>query len=401
MTGQFNSEDQVLRPTLFEIDLDAIDHNLKEIQRCLGPSVKFFAVLKCNAYGFGTKEVGQVVEESDVFGIACADLSEAIYLRQNKVTKPILTYANNLPSTASDIVKYDLMATVDDLLYAKAYAEAASDSKPLKIFVKVDVGLYRNGIAPEEALNFCKQLLKFKNLQIEGIYCHFRATDSKCKSEEDYVRWQFAKFEKMLTELENNGIHIPINMCASSPIVSQYPDMYLNAADPGNIVYGMYYPENPRQNLDLKPAFKSLKTRIIRKKNISLNTPFDKKVPSCLREGMTLGVIPLGWGDGLPNPLVNKGEVLVRGKRVKILFLAVEHTRIDLSEVQEAQVGDEVVVIGRQGNQEITPTEVAKLYGMGESELTRAVRGHVARLYYKNGKPFKLQTLLGETFLQA
>jgi len=392
-------EKHILRPSLFEIDLDAIEHNLKEIQRCIGPSVKLFPVLKCNAYGFDIKEVGQVVQESDVYGVAVADLSEAIYLRQNGVTKPILTYSNNLPSAASEVVKHKLMPTVDDLDYAKAYAEASA-SNSLKIFVKIDTGLYRNGIPPEEALPFCKHLLQFKNLQIEGIFAHPVPTDPK--GDQDYMEWQFGRFVKMVRQLESSGIHIPIQMVASSAIVSQYPHMYLTAVDPGKLIYGIYLPKNPNQKLDLKHAFKSLKTRIIRKKIISPGTPFDGKLSFPLESDTTIGIIPLGWGDGFPKAPLNKGEVLVGGKRVRVLGnLSVEHARIDLTEVQKARLGDEVVVIGKQGSQEITPSEVAELCGMGESTLTRTVREHIPRLFYKNEKPYKLKTMLGEYPLQS
>lgn len=393
MTVRFGYERELLRPTVLEIDLDAIEHNIREVQRCVGPLVKMFAVLKCNAYGFGTKEVGQIVQESDAFGIAVADLTEAVYLRQNGVTKPILVYANNLPSVAGEFVRFDLMPTIDDLGSAETYARAARGE--LEVFVKIDVGLHRNGVPAEQAKTFFGSLARFRNLRVEGIYAHLDVPDPS--GDEEYVRWQFGRFQTAVEQLEESGARVPIKMVASSPIVSQYPEMYLNAVDPGKLLYGIYCPKRPKQSLRLKAALKGLKTRIIARKRI-VGGPFDTRLDFAVKDGLTIGVIPLGWGDGLPARLDGEA-VLVKGRRVRMLGgLHVEHARIDLSGVPEAEIGDEVVVIGRQGEDEITPDEAAEAWGIGGSALTRAVREHVGRLFYRHGKPLKLKTMLGETF---
>lgn len=394
MQMHWGYEEKILRPSVLEISLDAILYNLRSIQQWVGSSVRLFAVLKSNAYGFGIKEVGQAIEESEVFGMAVADLSEAVFLRQNGVTKPILVYANHLPSAAPAVVRHDLIPTVDSLEYAEAYSAAAS--APLKVFVKVDTGRYRNGVMAEEAPDFCRRVLEFGNLTIEGIYAHMDRLDD-LETDGDYVQWQFSRFEGALRGIEKRGLEIPIRMVASSSEVVQFPRMHLNAVDPGKLIYGVHFPRSGRSKIHLRHAFQSLKTRIILKKKVEPGTPFDGKARFPLREGMQVGIIPLGWGDGLPKYPLNRGEVLVRGKRVKVLGSQyVEHARIDLTEVPEADLGDEVVVIGRQGTEEITPEEVADLCGMGGSGLTRMVRETVPRVYFRRGRPWRVKTILGE-----
>ena len=393
---QWGYEEKILRPSAMEIDLDAILHNLESIQQWVGPAVRLFAVLKSNAYGFGLQEVGQAIEESGAFAIAVADLSEAVFLRRMGVTKPILVYANHLPSAASEVVRYSLIPTVDSLEYAQAYSAAASG--PLKVFVKVDTGRYRNGVMAEESPDFCRRVLEFKNLKIEGIYAHMDRLDD-LESDGDYVRWQFSRFEEALREIGKRGLEIPIRMAASSSEVVQFSHMHLNAVDPGKLIYGVYFPRSGRSKIHLRPVFQSLKTRIILKKKVKPGTPFDGKARFPLREGMKVGIIPLGWGDGLPKYPLNRGEMLVRGKRVKVLGSQyVEHARIDLTDVPEAELGDEVTVIGRQGSEEITPEQVADLCGMGGSGLVRMVRETVPRVFFRQGRPWKVKTILGELY---
>jgi len=391
---RFNQK--VLRPNIFEIDLDAISYNIEAIQKFISKEIKIFAVLKCNAYGFGLIEVAKIVEKSKAFAIALADIYDAILLRENGIKKPILVYANSLPSAAPYMIKYNLIPSIDNIEYARAYSQASSDI--LNIFIKVDTGRYRNGVFVENLKEFCNEILKFKNLRILGVYSHLDRLDLELDT--SYVNWQFLRFKKEIQKLKDTGINIPINIASSSAEVLQFPYMFMNAIDIGKIIYGIYYPQSKKNVIDLKNPFKSLKTKIILKKEIPNGNPFKNKLNFRIRKDMIIGIIPIGWGDGLPTLPLNTGEVLVKGKRVKILGNNyVEHSRINLTDVPEAKVGDEVVIIGEQGNEKITITEIAKLCNIGESRLTRTVRSHIPRLFYKNGKPYKFVTPLGEKYI--
>lgn len=390
----------LLRPSLFEVDLDAIAHNIAEIQRGIGAEVKLFAVLKCNAYGFGLKEVGHVVETSPAFGIAVGNLLEAVYLRRHGVRKPILMYTNNLSAVAGVVVQHDLMPTVQDVESAGAYARAASATgRTARVFVKVDVGLNRNGVLPGDAAAFCEAVGRLPALRIEGIYSHFDVPVPERESK-DFVEWQFARFKGVLEELEEAGMRVPIRMVAHSSIVPHFPHMDLDAVDPGKLVYGLYDAETARRPLALKQAFRALRTRLVATKRVSADGSCNAQARGTGRPGQAIGVVPLGWGDGFPRPVGEEAEVLLHGKRVPVVGdLTVEHARISLDDVPDARIGDEVVIIGHQGDEAISVAEVAKRSGMGLSEVSRSVREPVARLFHWNGRPHKVATILGETLI--
>lgn len=384
---------KLLRPVWFEIDLDALRHNFQEAKRLVGNDVKIICALKCNAYGFGYLEVAEEVISAGAYGIAVADLFEAVNLRKRGILAPILLYANNLASAAKKVIKYNLIPTVTDFESANAYSNAANF--PLNIFLKVDVGLNRIGVFPEEALPLITKIVSLKNINIAGVYTHFHFSE-----EDDYVDWQLNRFKSVLDSLENKGIHIPIKMASATPTILQFPKTYLNTVDPGRLIYGNPVVTKPRQEVFLKPVFKALKAKIIERKMISPRAEFKDKSPFPVLKDMIIGILPIGWGDGYSKKHASIGPALVLGKRVSVLDgIHFEHIRIDLTEVPEAQIGDEVILIGKQGYEEITLDEVVKIRGTDLHEVCQSVRDHIPRIYIKNGKPFKLKTTLGETFI--
>lgn len=387
-------ERKLLRPVWFEIDLDALRHNFQETKRLVGNDVKIICALKCNAYGFGSLEVAEEVVSIGSYGIAVADLFEAINLRRLGILAPILLYANNLPSAAKKVIKYNLIPTVTDLESANVYSKAATS--PLNIFVKVDVGLNRFGVFPEDAVPFVKKIISLKNIVIGGIYTHLHFSE-----EDDYVNWQLNKFKEVLNSLENEGIPIPIKMASATPTILQFPQTYLNTVDPGRLIYGNPVVNMPRQQVLLKPVFRTLKTRIIERKTINPRKEFKDKSPFPVQKDMVIGILPIGWGDGYSRKHASIGPALVRGKRVSALGgIHFEHTRIDLTNVPEAQIGDEVVLIGKQGDEEITLEEVARIRGTDLHEVCQSVRNHISRLYIKEGRPYKIITPLEKIIIR-
>ncbi len=379
--------DKLLRPLVFEIDLDALRHNFLETRRLVGRDVKIICALKCNAYGFGALEAAEELISSGAYGVAVADLYEAVYLRQQGVKAPILLYANNLPEQADKVIGYKLIPTVTDTDAAKVYSEKARN--PLDVFVKIDVGLNRVGIAPEKAVSFIEKLIILKNITLAGVYTHFHFSE-----DDEYMNWQYESFTSILEEIEAKSIEIPIKMAAATPSILQNPQTYLNTVDPGRLIFGNPVVEQPRQAIDLKPVFRSFKTRIIERKNLTPRIQYNDSRPFPVRENVTIGIIPVGWGDGYSRAHSSIGPALVLGKRVSVLGdVDFEHTRIDLTSLPEAQVGDEVVLIGKQGNDEITLEEVAKIQNTDLHDVCQSIRHQVTRLYIKEGNPFKLKTL--------
>ncbi len=385
-----------LRPNLCEIDLDAISENLATVQAVVGAAVKVFAVLKGDAYGFGLLEVGAIVEESPTFGIAVASLVEAIALRRAGITKPILVYPNTLPDAASEYLRYDLVATVPDPATADAYARAAATARtPMRVFAKIDVGLYRNGVPPGEAAALCARISRLTGLRLEGVFSHVHMPHPE-RADDPYIAWQCSRFGEAVHAIEAAGIEVPIRMAAHSAMVGRYPAMHLNAVDPGKLIYGLEPSRTPAVARGFRPALRALRTQLIAVKTVSGGTPFDADGPFPVGHQRRIGIVPMGWGDGFPRV----GQVLVRGGRVDVLGApSVEHARIALDDCPDAEVGDDVIVIGRQGEARLSVDDVAGALGIGGSELTRSIRDSVARVYYRDGKPWKIRSILGETAL--
>jgi alanine racemase len=363
-----------LRPTTLEVDLDAAADNLRAVRRLVGPSRSIFAVVKADGYGFGAAEMGAVFARSGADWLAVADLSEGVRLRERGITTPVLVYPNSLPGAAADTIAHRLVPTLVDLESARAYSQAASG--PCEVFVKVDVGLERLGVPAEQAVKTILAMLELPHLTLGGLCAHPHA---EVGGDPAYADWQAGRFTGVVDELEARGVRVPVRLLAASPFVLRFPHTYLNAVDPGRMLYGITFPgETPPATL--RPVLHALATRVIAVKEVVRRERFAEQAPFPVAGPMRLGVVPMGSADGLR--WLHTGRVLVRGRAVPLIGApSLEHTRIDLTAVPDAAVGDEVVIIGRQGDCEITPAEVAAHHGLGLHHIATTVGPRVSRLY--------------------
>ncbi len=377
------------RPTTLEIDLDAAAANLRAVRQLVGPGRKIFAVVKADGYGHGAAELGAVFAAQGADALAVADLAEGMRLRRRGITAPILVYPNSLPEAAPEAIAHGLIPTLVDLEGARAYAEAAAG--PCDVFVKVDVGLERLGVPAEQAVKMVAAMLELPRLRLAGLCAHPHAPDG---ADPAYAEWQLGRFTAVVDELEARGMRVPIRLLAASPFVLRFPQTYLNAVDPGRMLYGITFP-GETSPVPLRPTLSALTTRVIALKELSPRERFAELAPFVVSAPMRLGVIPMGSADGLA--WLHAGRVLVRGQAAPIIGgPSLEHTRIDLTQVPEARVGDEVVIIGRQGDAEITAAEVAGRHGLGLHHVATTVGPRVARVYLSAGAPVKIVTPAGD-----
>src|SRR5690349_17122956 len=362
------------RPTTLEIDLDAAAGNARAVRRMIGAARKLYAVVKADAYGHGAAELGAVFLANGADALGVADLGEGIRLRQRGITAPILVYPNALPEAAPEALAHGLTPALVDLESARAYAEAANG--PCEVFVKVDVGLERLGVPAEQAVKMITAMLELPHLRLGGLCGHPHVPGG---DDAAYTEWQLGRFTSVIDELEARGVRVPVRLLAASPFVLRFPHTYLNAVDPGRMLYGITFPgETPP--VPLRPALRALATRVIALKELAPRERFAEHAPFPVTGPMRLGVVPMGSADGLR--WLHAGRVLVRGRAVPLVGTpSLEHTRIDLTGVPDAAVGDEVVVIGRQGELEITPAEVAAHHGLGLHHVATTVGPRVARIY--------------------
>ena len=367
-----------LRPTTFHVDIDAAAHNVRAVRGLVGRERTLFAVVKADGYGYGAAEMGAVFLGHGADWLGVADLSEGVRLRGRGITAPILVYPNSLPDAAPEALAHGLVPTLVDLDAARAYSEAATG--PCQIFVKIDVGLERLGVPAEQAVKTILAMLELKHLRLGGLCAHPHAEGG---GDSAYADWQLARFTGVVDELEARGVRVPIRLVAATPWVLRFPHTYLNAVDPGRMLYGITFPgETPPA--PLRPAFRALASRVIALKELTPRERFAAQAPFPVTAPMRLGVIPMGAADGLR--LLHAGRVLVRGRAVPIVGPpSLEHTRIDLTGVPDARVGDEVIIIGRQGDAEITPAEVAQRNTLGLHHVATTIGPRVARVYVSGG----------------
>jgi alanine racemase len=346
----------------------------------LGAKTWLCVAIKANAYGFGLVEVGARALAAGADAVAVSDLSDAIRLRENGISAPILLYPGNLPEqeVVTEVERLGLWPTIVDIESARAWSTQARDH--LKVFAKVDVGLERLGIPVNEALGVIQQITTLPRLSLHGVYTHLHVTDAN--EALAYARWQFARFERLLADLKRAGVDIPFRMAAASAALRISRDMKINAVDPGHLIYGLLPPGPGLVQLDLRPAFAALRTHVIQVKYVR-DRDFTDQLPFRLREAMRVGVLPIGRRDGMAS--FHCGQVLAGGRRVDILgSVSLEHTRIDLTDVPGVVPGDEVVIIGQQENETISTQQVIDHQNM-ESPVALAleIRDTVRRIYFE------------------
>ncbi len=365
--------------TWVEVNLDAISHNINQI-KCLveKKGSKLLAVVKDNAYGHGAIEVAKLAGKIPVYEIGVATVDEAIELRQAGINLPILVLGTTLPEYAEDIIKNNVTQTVCDLNICKKLSETAKKlHKRAKVHVKVDTGMGRIGIHYEDTLDLIKSINQFPELEIEGIFTHFAVADT----EESYTNLQIERFQSIISNIEKNNICIPIKHSANSSAVLNFPSSYFDMVRPGIAIYGIYPCHNPKIKIDLKPAL-SLKTRVVYLKEVPEGESLSYGRTYFTRKNTKVATIAIGYGHGLNRKLSNIGEVIIRGKKAPIIgTICMDQSLCDVSHIADISVGDEVVVIGKQGDEEITADDLANKIGTIPYEILCNINERIPRLY--------------------
>jgi len=374
-----------IRPTRVEIDLNAIAHNIQAVRRKVGGEVKIMAVVKADGYGHGATEVANVALQSGAACLGVAIPEEGIELRSSGIKAPILIFGLTPPHEVQEVIKHDLSQTVSTKELAEALSiEAQELGKAAKVHVKVDTGMSRIGVPPEDALNFVKQISQLKAIQIEGIFTHFSVSDSISNAEDKtFTELQIDKFKQVVARLEENGIQIPIKHAANSAGVLNFPSSYFDMVRPGIMLYGLYYSREVAVAENLQPAM-SFKTAIIHLKTVPPETSISYGRTFVTEKESIIATLPVGYADGYNRLLSNKGEVLVKGRRAPIVGrVCMDMTMIDVSHIPEVKMGDEVVLFGKQGDAEIPMDEIADKTNTIINEVACSIGKRVPRVYLR------------------
>jgi len=376
-----------------EIDLDAVSHNIKTIRRIAGKNSEIMAVVKANAYGHDAIEISRVALESGATRLGVGALEEGIILRKAGIEAPILVLGLTLEDQIDPLLFYDLVPTISDLQTVKALSQAVVKyKKNARIHIKIDTGMRRLGIKSERALDFIKRVKKMNNIKIEGLYTHLAAADEEDKS---YTKLQFARYKRVVNELEKEDIHVPLKHMANSAAILDLPYTYLDIVRPGITIYGLFPLPLAKRTIKLKPVAK-FKTKIIFIKKVDGGESIGYGRAYTTTKETTVATLPVGYADGYPRLLSDRGEVLVRGRRAPIIGrICMDLCMIDVTSIPAVQVGEEVVLWGRQEGKNISVEEIAEKTGTINYEIICMVdKPRVSKVFIKKGKPFKVKSLI-------
>jgi alanine racemase len=382
-------DEPVPRPNRFDVDLAAIAHNVTALRGALPGGTRICAAVKADAYGFGLLPVARTLAGAGVDLLGLVDVRDALTLRRDGVACPILLYGGgNLPDERMmrQVKEHDLIVTVGDDRTLAA-AEQCGQAAPTRVFIEVDVGLERLGSPVGKAVRLIKAAATSTAISIEGVYTHMHVPKQDgppgLSGVPPYLEWQFSRFADLVDGLKREGYATGIAMAASTPVLMLTASMSMDAVDVGRYLYGIVRPgaEPSLAELDLRPAFVSLRSQITFCKQVE-RADYQDMAPFRIRPGTQVGVVPMGFADGLA--LLNCGAALVRGVRAPILGnLSLEHVSLDVTGIPGVEAGDEVVFIGRQGTDEITQEEVIarQPQGLPPASLATSVRETVTRVY--------------------
>ena len=369
------------RPTWAEIDLAASYHNIRRICDIVGPKVKVLSMVKAEAYGHGLKAISQTAEKAGASMLGFASLSEALTLEPGDVSLPKLVVGWTPGFLAESAIRNAVVCMVCDLETATEFARTAQAlGQVAHVHVKVDTGMGRLGFLPDEAVEAIAQIAAMNGLVLDGVFTHFAKAD---EADPTYTYQQFEKFKRILSDVEARGIHIPIKHCANSPTILRFPEMHLDMVRPGVIQHGLDPSDDVLCPSDFKPVL-TLKTLIASVKVMPPGSRISYGGTYITPGYERIAVIPIGYADGFRRKPHNWGEVLVRGQRAPIVGrVCMDQCMLNVSHIPDVKLGDEVVLIGAQGEDRIRAEDVAIKLGTNNYETTSMVMARVPRIYLK------------------
>jgi len=374
----------LLPQTTVNVDLSALTHNLEELRRKTAGSAGIMAVIKANAYGHGAVAVARALLEQGVSFFCVARISEAVELREAGIQVPILLFGDILPCQVAYLLQNDIRITVTSLDTAQMISrEAVTWGGTLKAHIKVDTGMGRLGIVPsalsgspplekhgsaEEEINAIFQL---KGLNPEGIYTHFASADDQDKT---HSRGQIELFFHLLKRLEARNICPPLRHAANSAAILELPLAHLNMVRAGISLYGLWPShEVDHGAADLKPVM-SITSTIIHLKKVPRGFGISYGATYITPGETVIATIPIGYADGYNRLLSSRGHMIVRGIKVPVVGrVCMDFTMIDVGNVPDVQMGDEVTILGCQGDVKITADDIAKLCGTINYEVVASL----------------------------
>jgi alanine racemase len=380
-----------------EIDLDNFRHNWNVIRRLVGSDVRVMQVVKADAYGHGAIEISRAALKNGVSCLGVANADEGVQLRVSGIEAPIIILSPSTASEIDDIIKYSLVPCVSDPGFARELSRRLADrGTSMAVHVEIDTGMGRGGVLYDDAVSVIEEIQRLEYIRIEGIFSHLSLSES---AGDDYNYRQGRLFRELLESLERKGITIPVKHLANSGGVINFPEFHLDLIRPGIMTYGIYPGPETKSTVDLAPVM-TFKTTIVLLKDVPSGYSVGYGRTYRTSGPARIATIPVGYGDGYGFVLSNRGEALVRGCRVPVVGrVSMDMCNLDVTDVPGCATGDEVVLMGRQGDDVITADEIARKSRTISYEVACALGKRAPRVFLNRGEADSVEPRLRRVFL--
>lgn len=368
-----------------EIDLAALRYNFSKVRELVGKGTAVLGVVKSDAYGHGMVAVARELESQGVEYLGVSTCREAVTLRQGGLKAPVLLLLGVEEDELADVIKHGLTPVLyrSDVARAVSAAALAADTQ-IPVHMKIDTGMGRLGVPYVEAEKFFELLTSLEGIRVEGLLSHFATADEHDKS---FSAQQLERFRRALTQAENIGLNFRYTHIANSAGVIDLPDSYLQLVRPGLMLYGAPPSQELHHPITLKPVM-TLKTRVLQLKEVPTGSPIGYGCTYSTSRPSLIATLPVGYDDGYDRLLSNKGEVLVRNRRAPVVGrISMCLTTVDVTEIPGVQPDDEVVLLGRQGKEEITADDIAAKIGTINYEIFCNLGGNRKKVFLNSSAP--------------
>ena len=363
--------EESLRPTVLEVNLNNFKHNVNQIQSYVGNDVKLMPVIKAAAYGTYIDKCIDVINEFDIVAVAVVD--EAVELRKLGYEKEIFLLNQAYKDEIDKIVKYNVTIGISSLGFLE---ELGKTGENVKIHIEIGTGMGRTGINPIRVEEYVKEVEKYPNIKVEGMYTHLSSADIDF----EYTEKQLNSFKNAIENAKRVLGDLKYIHCSASNGILNFKDSYYNLVRPGMILYGYDSCEGAAQKLDLKPVCK-LKSKVTFLKEVGENVSIGYSRSFITNRKTKVATIPIGYADGMKRAFSNKGSVVIKGKKVPIIgSVCMDSFMVDLTEIDDVNVGDDVYI---WDNENITVDELAKLANTINYEIISTVSNRVPRVFIK------------------
>ena len=355
---KFDSENFPPRPAWTEIDLGKLRRNLQLVRADLPKHVRLMAVVKDEAYGHGALDVARVAVEEGAWGFGLSTLEEAMTLREAGIRAPLLLLGERQEAELEWCVAHDLTVCVNEAHAVRKLANIAAEfGKQVPVHVKIHTGMSRYGVRWDEALPLIEKILAEKSLSLEGVMTHFSQSDEIDKT---FANLQFSRFQEVLTALDQKKVSVKLRHACNSGGFLDLPHAHLDMVRTGILLYGVFPSTVCRQIPGIEPVM-SVKAKIAAIQKLKPGEVVGYGMRYTAKTERRIAILPIGYGDGFPR-VRNEGSALIHGRRAPLVGgIAMDALMVDITDIPQAQMWDEAVLMGKQGHDEITVRDIAKL----------------------------------------